>query len=64
MSEFKGWVMTERVGVSILNPKPVCSVPITDEMWAVIKERAAEAGMDPVEYFDKVIADANAEDKR
>ena len=51
----------ENVGLGITNPRQVTSIPITDEMWKVIEAKAAEVGMDPMEYFDQQIEKANRE---
>jgi len=53
------WVAIEKQGFTPANVRVESSMEITPEMWEKIKKDAAEAGMDPKEYFDKVLEELN-----
>jgi hypothetical protein len=55
------WSAYEDIAIGVVHVRPVAVLPITEEMWESICQRAAAAGKDPHEYFDEMIAEFNTQ---
>jgi len=55
------WTCREYVGIAMADVAPVVKMPITEDVWKTICEKAEAEGMDPNDWLDMKIEELNKE---